>query len=476
MIRTSRCCAPTRRRWPGGSAPIDPINPTEPFAPGTIIAAVISLLGQPPITATTAWVEVRDAYQATCSSEGGANVLQITPLGDAPLLNAVPDATWGLHWSTPTSRSATSCVSCTSRPGTGTPRSRPPPLSAGARLDERSTRDAPGRRGRVQYGRARATGARVARPRAPRRHAMQALRTPDDRFVDLPDFPFEPHYVTVPDGDGGELRVHYLDEGPADAAPVLLMHGEPSWALPLPEDDPGPGRGRSPLRRARPRRLRPVGQAVRAVRLHLRPPRRVDARVPCSTSSTSGTSRFFGQDWGGLVGLRLVAADPDRYARLVVANTGLPTGDATADRRLPRLAAVLARRPRSSRSARIINGGCVSDLARRGRRRLRRTVPRRLVQGRGAELPVARPDGIRRPGRTTTRSPRGRSSAASTGPFLCAFSDGDPITKGGERAFLRGVPGTEGQPHTTIEGGGHFLQEDKGPEVAEVVAAFIAAT
>jgi Protein of unknown function (DUF3089) len=81
----------------GGSAPIDPINPTEPFAPGTIIAAVISLLGQPPITATTAWVEVRDAYQATCSSEGGANVLQITPLGDAPLLNAVPDATWGLH-------------------------------------------------------------------------------------------------------------------------------------------------------------------------------------------------------------------------------------------------------------------------------------------------------------------------------------------------------------------------------------------
>ena len=97
LIRTSRCCAPTRLTSPADQAPIDPINPTEPFAPGTIIAAAISLLGQPPITATTAWVEVRDAYQATCSSEGGANVLQITPLGAAPLLNAVPDATWGLH-------------------------------------------------------------------------------------------------------------------------------------------------------------------------------------------------------------------------------------------------------------------------------------------------------------------------------------------------------------------------------------------
>ena len=146
---------------------------------------------------------------------------------------------------------------------------------------------------------------------------MQTLRTPDDRFVDLPDFDFAPHYVEVADGDDGRLRVHHLDEGPPDGEVVLLMHGEPSWCflyrhvIPVLVD--------AGLRCVAPDLvgLRPLRQADRAVRLHLRPPRRVDARRPPRPLDLRDVT-LVGQDWGGLVGLRLAAENPDRFARIVV--------------------------------------------------------------------------------------------------------------------------------------------------------------
>ena len=158
---------------------------------------------------------------------------------------------------------------------------------------------------------------------------MDVVRTPDERFTDLPDFPFEPHYAEIPadpaDPGGATLRVHYLDEGPADADPVLLMHGEPSWSFlyrhmipPLvaaghrvvAPDLVGFGRSDKPTEMADYTYARHVAWMSALLFDHL------DLR----------NITFFGQDWGGLVGLRLVAAQPDRYARLVVANTGLPTG------------------------------------------------------------------------------------------------------------------------------------------------------
>ena len=190
---------------------------------------------------------------------------------------------------------------------------------------------------------------------------MDTLRTPDDRFVGLPDYPFDPHYAEVDDGDGGTLRVHYVDEGPADAAPVLLMHGEPSWSFlyrsmipPLvaaghrvvAPDLVGFGRSDKPTEQTDYTYARHVAwmQALLFDHLDLQ------------------DITFFGQDWGGLIGLRLVAADPDRYARVAIGNTGLPTGHGPASD------AFLAWQRFSQETEHfpvgtIVNGGCVSDLS-----------------------------------------------------------------------------------------------------------------
>src|SRR5262249_22696391 len=151
------------------------------------------------------------------------------------------------------------------------------------------------------------------------------LRTPDERFRDLPDHPFAPHYLDVPSGEGEELRIHYLDEGPRDAATVLMMHGEPSWSFlyrkviavvtaaglrAVAPDLVGFGRSDKPAERADYTYARHVEwMAAFLASLDLR-----DVTLLC-------------QDWGGLIGLRLVAEHQDRFARVVAANTFLPTGD-----------------------------------------------------------------------------------------------------------------------------------------------------
>ena len=147
---------------------------------------------------------------------------------------------------------------------------------------------------------------------------MEVVRTPDERFAGLPDFPFEPHYVEVPAGDGGMLRMHYLDEGPSDGEVVLLLHGEPSWSYLY-------------------RTMIPVLTAagLRAVAIDLvgfgrsdKPTRRDDYSYAAHTDWTWAAIDAIGlgditlvcQDWGGLIGLRLVAEHPDRFARVVAAN------------------------------------------------------------------------------------------------------------------------------------------------------------
>ncbi|MFZ4720274.1 MAG: haloalkane dehalogenase [Ilumatobacteraceae bacterium] len=302
---------------------------------------------------------------------------------------------------------------------------------------------------------------------------MKALRTPDERFADLPDFAFEPHYVTIDDGEGGELRVHYVDEGPADAAPVLLMHGEPSWCylyrhmIPvlvaaghrvIAPDLIGFGRSDKPTEQADYTYARHVAwmQAALFDQLDLR------------------DITFFGQDWGGLVGLRLVAAEPDRFARVVVGNTGLPTGD-----RQP-TDAFLAWQKFSQTAEQfpigaIINGGCQTDLSAAVIAGYDAPFPDDTYKAGARIFPSLVPTGTDDPAHADQVAAWAVISTFDK-PWLCAFSDKDPVTAGGERVFLRSVPGCDGQPHVTIEGGGHFLQEDKGPELARVIADFIAAT
>ncbi|WP_426574397.1 haloalkane dehalogenase [Aquihabitans sp. McL0605] len=301
---------------------------------------------------------------------------------------------------------------------------------------------------------------------------MDAVRTPDERFEGLPGWTFAPHYVTVDDGEGGSLRVHYVDEGPASAPPVLLMHGEPSWGylyrtmIPplvaaghrvIVPDLVGFGRSDKPTQQGDYTYERHVEWMRQALFDHL------DLR---------GIT-FFGQDWGGLVGLRLVAEHADRYARVAVGNTGMPTGE------MPMSDAFLAwqtfaRETETFPVGAIINGGSLSDL------------PPEVVAAYDAPFPddtyLA---GARVFPSLVPTSPDDPAAAANQAgwaslrqfdrPFLCAFSDGDQITKGGDAIFRREVPGAAGQAHTTIEGGGHFLQEDQGPALAAVLIGFIAA-
>jgi haloalkane dehalogenase len=300
---------------------------------------------------------------------------------------------------------------------------------------------------------------------------MQVLRTPDERFANLPDFPFEPHYAEIDDGEGGVLRVHCLDEGPRDAAPVLLLHGEPSWSYlyrhmvpPLVAaghrvivpDQVGFGRSDKPSEQGDYSYARHVAW--------------MSSLIFGALDLTDIT--FFGQDWGGLIGLRLVAAQPDRFARVAVGNTGLPTGDR------PPSDAFLAWQEFSQTApvfpiGAIINGGTVTELSAEVIAAYDAPYPDDSYKAGARIWPSFVP--------TSPDDPEAPANRAAwevlerfDRPFLCCFSDADPITGGGEKAFIGRVPGTAGQSHTTIEGAGHFLQEDAGPQLAQVLIDFIA--
>ena len=298
---------------------------------------------------------------------------------------------------------------------------------------------------------------------------MRLLRTPDERFENLPGFPFAPHYATV----GDEIRVHYLEEGPADAEVVVLLHGEPSWSylyrtmLPalvdaglrvVAPDLVGFGRSDKPADRADCSYARHVAwmRELLVDRLNL-------------TRAT-----LFGQDWGGLIGLRVVTGSPERFARVVVANTGLPTGDQRMSEAFTAWQ-TYARTSPTFPVGRIVAGGCAEPLAEDVVAAYDAPFPDDSYKEAARIFPSLVP--------TTPDDPAAPDNRAAWEvlrawhrPLLCAFSDRDPITAGGDRPFRELVPGAVGQPHTTIEGGGHFLQEDRGPELARVVIDFVKRT
>lgn len=300
---------------------------------------------------------------------------------------------------------------------------------------------------------------------------MRVLRTPDAAFEHLADYPFGPHYHEVDDGEDGVLRVHYLDEGQAGGEVVVLMHGEPSWSylyrhmIPvltaaglrcIAPDLVGFGRSDKPAERSDHTYARHVEWIRQLLLDHL------DLR----------DATVVAQDWGGLVGLRVVAENPDRFARVVAANTGLPTGDAkVSDAFLSwqRFSQDTGEFPVGS----IINNGCVSELSPETKAAYEAPFPDESYKAAARAMPLLvpiRPD-----------DPAAAANQAAwkvlgfwDKPFLTAFSDRDPITAGGESVFQRTVPGARGRARVTIEGAGHFLQEDRGRQLAGVVARFIA--
>lgn len=303
---------------------------------------------------------------------------------------------------------------------------------------------------------------------------MDVLRTPDDRFDGLPNFPFAPQYQAVPRGDGtGDLRVHYLDEGPADAAEtVLLMHGEPSWSFLYRHMIPV-------LTGAGHRIVAPdlvgFGRSDKpAARTDYTFARHVEWMTAWLTSVDLNDVTLVCQDWGGLIGLRLVAAMPERFRRVVVANTFLPTGDSSPGD------AFLAWQKFSQEvetfpTGAIINGGCVTDLSPEVMAGYDAPFPDESYKEGARQFPLLVPTSPDDPEATPNRA-AWKVLENFSRPFLTAFSDADPVTVGADEAFRTRVAGTKGQPHTTIAGGGHFLQEDRGPALAAVVNDFIAGT
>ena len=302
---------------------------------------------------------------------------------------------------------------------------------------------------------------------------MEALRTPEERFADLPDYPFEPNYAEIRDGEGGTLRVHYLDEGPSDAAPVLLVHGEPSWSylyrhmVPVLVDAGhrvvvpdlvGFGRSDKPTRQTDYSYARHVAWLSELVFDHL------DLR----------DATFFGQDWGGLLGLRLVADEPDRFARVVIGNSGLPTGHGPASE-------AFLRWQRFSQTTPVFPVGdlvgraCTTELSAAVVAAYDAPFPDDTFKAGARIFPSFVPTNPDDP-ETAPNQAAWRVLEAFQKPFLCAFSDSDPVTAGGDAPFLAKVPGARGRQHPTIVGAGHFLQEDAGPELAAVIRDFISDT
>lgn len=301
---------------------------------------------------------------------------------------------------------------------------------------------------------------------------MKTLRTPDDRFDGLPGYGFEPHYADIDDGDGGSLRVHWVDEGPVDGHPVLLLHGEPSWSYLY-------------------RRMIPVltGAGLRAVAPDLvgfgrsdKPASRKDYTYQRHVDWLGATVDAIGldditlvcQDWGGLLGLRLVAAAPDRYARVVAANTFLPTGDGRPSDAFLSWQKFSQEVPQLP-IGRIVKGGCVSDLSDEVIAAYDAPFPDESYKEGARQFPVLVPTSPDDPAAPANRAAWEVLSTWDR-PFLTAFSDQDAVTRGNDTQLQQRIRGAVGQPHTTIVGGGHFLQEDKGEELAQVVADFVERT
>lgn len=299
---------------------------------------------------------------------------------------------------------------------------------------------------------------------------MQIVRTPEDRFADLPDFGYQPHYAQVPDGAGGALRIAWVEAGPPDGEVVLCLHGEPSWSflyrtmMPVLAaaglrvvcpDLVGFGRSDKPVRRTDHSYARHL-EWLRALIF--------------DELGLSGVT-VVGQDWGGLLGLRLAAEQPADFARIVAANTGLPTGDHPMPEVWHRFRAAIESAPDLD-VARFVQSGCRTRLS------------PAVLAGYDAPFPdeshLAGPRAM--PGLVPI-TPTDPASAANRAawqvleelalPMLVAFSDGDPITAGMAPILKRRAAGARGVEHPVITGAGHFLQEDAGPELASEIVRFI---
>ena len=293
---------------------------------------------------------------------------------------------------------------------------------------------------------------------------MKFLRTPAERFQNLSGYEFKPHYVDI-----DEMRMHYVDEGPADAPPVLLMHGEPSWSYlyrhMIPPIASAGLRAIAPDLIGFGKSDKPAAQSDYSYEIH------VAWMLQFLEKLNLKNITLVCQDWGSLIGLRLAAENEERFDRIVLANGGLPTGDQVMPR-VFRIWRAFARFSPWFPIGRIVQSGTVSTLPPDVSAAYDAPFPNSTYKAGARAFPKLVP--------STPDDPAASANRAAweifrkwQKPFLTAFSNRDPITRGADKAFLERVPGAKDQPHTTIRNAGHFLQEDKGPELAKVVIDFV---
>jgi haloalkane dehalogenase len=296
---------------------------------------------------------------------------------------------------------------------------------------------------------------------------VKVLRTPEACFGDLPGFGYQPRYADV-----GELRLAYVEAGPADGEPVLLLHGEPSWSFLY-------------------RKVMPVlaDAGLRAIAADLAGFGRSDKPAEIGDHSYARHVEWIralafdrlglrgltlvGQDWGGLIGLRLVAEHPDRFARVVAANTGLPTGDQPMPEVWLRFREVVRTAPDLSVS-RLVQSGCRTPLPPDVLAAYEAPFPEPAYAAAVRAMPGLVPTTPDDPASDANRA-AWRQLAAWDKPFLVAFSDEDPITGGMAPVLKRVIPGAAGLEHPVLRGAGHFVQEDAGERLGAVIAEFVRA-
>jgi haloalkane dehalogenase len=264
--------------------------------------------------------------------------------------------------------------------------------------------------------------------------------------------------------------MHYVDEGPRAAHPVLLLHGEPSWSFLY--------RKMIPVLTAAGHRV--VAPDLVGFGRSDKPSRREDYTYQRHVDWMAGLlgaldlreATLFCQDWGGLIGLRLVAEHTARFARVVAANTGMPTGDEKVSDAFFAWQAFSQSAPVLP-VGKIVQTACARGLAPELVAAYVAPNPDESYKAGARQFPMLVPTRPDDPASEANRA-AWRSLERFDRPFLTAFSDSDPVTAGAEKMLQRRIPGTAGQPHVTIAKAGHFLQEDAGEEVARVVAEFIA--
>jgi haloalkane dehalogenase len=301
---------------------------------------------------------------------------------------------------------------------------------------------------------------------------MNLLRTPDERFDNIPDFPFEPHYVMV---DG--IRIHYVDEGSNDEEVILLMHGEPSWSFlyrhMIPPLVKAGFRVVAPDLIGFGRSDKPSEQSDYTYR------RQVEWMTKWMVSLDLNNITLFCQDWGSLIGLRMAIENQDRFKRIVLSNGGLPSGsiDEFISNGEPPNLRIFKQWRKVSREAPVfttklfIQAGTVTRLSRNVLKAYEAPFPDASYKVGARIMPSLVP--------ITPDDPEHEANTKAqeqfkqwNKPFLTAFGDSDAVTGGGDVVW-HDIPGAQGQKHTTVKNAGHFVQEDAGPELVEIIINFI---